>query len=137
MSRAAGPQPPRGAPVAARPQSPGGYLTLAQKLCENADAARPWNFGPAAGDAQPVQWVVERLAELWDGRLRWETDAGENPPEVQRLELDSSAAEAQLGWQAGVGIEAALGMLVRWHEALAAGADMRAFSLGQIEEHSG
>ncbi len=113
-----------------------GYLTLAQALCGGAGTARPWNFGPAPEDARPVQWVIERLAELWGGRLRWEADARANPPEAQRLELDSTAAAQALGWGAGVGLETALGMLVSWHKALDAGADMRAFSLGQIEEHS-
>jgi len=114
-----------------------GYLMLAQAVCVDAEAARAWNFGPEAADARPVRWIVERLAELWRGRLRWETDAGANPPEAERLELDSSAAAQRLDWHPAVGLESALGMLVRWHEAHAAGADMRAFSLAQIAQHSG
>ena len=114
-----------------------GYLVLAQSLCAGEAGARAWNFGPAAEDARPVSWIVERLAELWSGRLSWETDAGLNPPEAQRLELDSTDAEARLDWHPRVGLEEALGMVVRWHQAHDAGADMRAFSLAQIEEHSG
>ncbi len=113
-----------------------GYLALAKALCEEDGMARPWNFGPPAEAARPVQWIVERLAELWGGRLQWETDEGENPPEAQRLELDSSAAEAGLDWHPGVGLAEALAMLVSWHEAHAGGSDMRAFSLGQIEQFS-
>jgi CDP-glucose 4,6-dehydratase len=110
-----------------------GYLALAQALCEDAGAARAWNFGPPAEEARPVSWIVERLAELWDGRLEWESDEGPNPPEAQRLELDSAAAESRLDWHPGVGLEQALAMLVSWHEAHAGGSDMRAFSLDQIE----
>jgi CDP-glucose 4,6-dehydratase len=113
-----------------------GYLALAQALAADARAARPWNFGPSAEDVRPVRWIVERLVELWDGRLSWETDAGANPPEAQRLELDSAAAEARLDWHPTVRLDGALSMLVDWHEAHRAGADMRAFSLGQIEMHS-
>ncbi len=110
-----------------------GYLMLAQALCEDpGTAARAWNFGPDPEDARPVRWIVERLGELWGGRLRWETDAGANPPEAGRLELDSSAAAERLGWHPAMGLDEALGMLVRWCEACEQGLDMRAFSLGQI-----
>ncbi len=111
----------------------GGYLALAQALCEDSSTARGWNFGPPAEEARPVRWIVERLVELWDGRLRWASDPGENPPEAQRLELDSAAAEARLEWHPTVGLAEALEMLVQWHEAHASGSDMRAFSLAQIE----
>jgi len=113
-----------------------GYLALAQALCVGAAAARPWNFGPPAVDARPVRWIADRLAELWQGRLRWETDAGANPPEAQRLELDSADAEARLDWHPAIRLEDALRMLVDWHEAHRDGADMRAFSLAQIKSQS-
>ena len=114
-----------------------GYLALAQALCAEPSAAGPWNFGPAAEDARPVRWIVERLAELWEGRLSWEIDPAPNPPEAQRLELDSGAAEARLDWRPAVGLDGALGMVVAWHEAHRGGEDMRSVSLGQIEAHSG
>jgi CDP-glucose 4,6-dehydratase len=113
-----------------------GYLALAQALCEDPGAARAWNFGPPAEEARPVGWLVECLAELWGGRLRWEADGGENPPEAARLELDSAAAETRLDWHPAIGLESALGMLVRWHEAHSSGSDMRAFSLAQLAEHA-
>ena len=111
-----------------------GYLALAQALCERSDAARAWNFGPPAEEARPVRWIVERLADLWGGRLDWEADEAPNPPEAQRLELDSSAAEARLDWHPAVDLAQALAMLVSWFEAHAAGSNMRAFSLAQIEQ---
>jgi CDP-glucose 4,6-dehydratase len=114
-----------------------GYLALAQALCAEQAAAGPWNFGPPPEDARPVSWIVERLAALWGGRLSWETDAGANPPEAQRLELDSAAAEERLDWHPPIGLERALEMFVAWHEAHGAGTDMRAFTLGQIERHEG
>ena len=49
-----------------------GYLVLAQALCESPDYATGWNFGPPDDDARPVGWIVERLAELWPGELRWD-----------------------------------------------------------------
>ncbi len=60
----------------------GGYLLLAQALWDERRAARPWNFGPRAGDARMVGWIVERLGELWDGPLSWGLTRACNPPEA-------------------------------------------------------
>jgi CDP-glucose 4,6-dehydratase len=109
-----------------------GYLRLAQALCAGADAARAWNFGPGAGDARAVGWIVQRLGELWDGQLRWQLDEQEHPPEAGYLELDSSAAERELGWVCRWDLEQALAMVVEWHRAHLEGEDMRAKSLAQI-----
>jgi CDP-glucose 4,6-dehydratase len=124
-----------------------GYLLLAQELSRapesvgvgesaaiGGELARAWNFGPRAADARPVGWIVERLGELWKGALRWELDEGANPPEAGRLELDSSAAEADLGWRPGWSLEEGLERVVAWHEAHRRGEDMRRTSCEQIAE---
>ena len=111
-----------------------GYLLLAQALSQWPDrrAARAWNFGPSADDAQPVSWIVQRLAALWDGQLAWQPDHSANPHEASHLALDSSAAEQQLGWRPACGLDEALQLVVEWHRALHDGEDMRDVSLGQI-----
>jgi CDP-glucose 4,6-dehydratase len=115
-----------------------GYLLLAQELSRApetaARAARAWNFGPRAADARTVGWIVERLSELWNGALRWELDGGANPPEAGQLELDSSAAEAALGWRSGWSLEEGLERVVAWHEAHRRGEDLRRTSCEQIAE---
>jgi CDP-glucose 4,6-dehydratase len=110
-----------------------GYLLLAQELCRDAGAARAWNFGPAAQDERTVGWIVERLAELWDGELLWEVDEGENPPEAAHLAVDSTLAERALGWRPAWDLDEALTRLVEWHRAQLRGEQMRAVTLGQIE----
>ena len=115
----------------------GGYLLLAQALCRQAAAAGPWNFGPRPGDGRPVEEIVARLAELWDGALRWEIDKRQNPPEATRLELDSSQAESRLGWRPVFDLGQALGLFVDWQTARRAGEDMRRTSLGQIARYAG
>jgi CDP-glucose 4,6-dehydratase len=112
----------------------GGYLCLAQELAQadGAQAARAWNFGPPADDARPVSWIVERLAELWEGELSWQLDERANPPEAGHLELDSSAAERLLGWRPTWRLEHALELVVAWHRAHRRGEDMRSVSLAQI-----
>jgi CDP-glucose 4,6-dehydratase len=113
-----------------------GYLRLAQALYAGEDVARAWNFGPPAADAQTVGWIVTRLGELWQGALDSELDEGQHPPEAPYLELDSTDAEQKLGWRCRWDLDQALGLVVEWHRAHLAGADMRAVSLAQIEHFS-
>jgi CDP-glucose 4,6-dehydratase len=111
----------------------GGYLLIAQRLCQDTHAARAWNLGPAAADEQPVSSIMERLGELWDGRLEWHLDAAANPPEAGHLALDSSDAERELGWRPACGLDRALELTVVWHRAHEQGEEMRQVSLAQID----
>jgi CDP-glucose 4,6-dehydratase len=113
-----------------------GYLRLAEVLWSGAEAARAWNFGPRAEDERTVGWIVQRLAEMWDGALRWEIDEDANPPEAGHLALDSNAAEDALGWRGAVDLAGALELIVAWHREQRAGADMREVSLAQIAAQS-
>ena len=110
-----------------------GYLELAQALTASPESQGGWNFGPPAGDARPVRWIVDRLGERWDGELRWEIDPGPHPHEAHYLALDSTKAREQLGWAPGWDLTAALEATVAWYSALREGADMRATTLGQID----
>ncbi len=112
-----------------------GYLLLARALIEGRPVARAFNFGPSSQDARPVGWIVDRLAELWEGELRWRADERPNPPEAGRLELDSSAAEHDLGWSPAWGLEEALARIVEWHRRERAGGDMREQTLAQIADY--
>ncbi len=111
-----------------------GYLALAQALCDEGGAgfARPFNFGPRPEDACTVLQIVRQLDGLLDGGLGYELDAGEHPPEAMRLELDSAAAERDLGWRPSWGLEEALAEVAAWHGAYRSGEDMRSTSLEQI-----
>jgi len=111
-----------------------GYLLLAQALWSSPELAGGWNFGPADDDARPVWWIVERLRERWSGRLSWERHSGSHPHEAQYLKLDSSRARSRLGWHPLVSLETALDSIVAWYQALEAGADMRAVTVGQIAD---
>ena len=65
--------------------------------------------------------------------LSWEADPAETPPEAAHLALDSSAAERELGWRSRWSLPETLERIVDWHRAERAGADMRSFTLSQIE----
>jgi CDP-glucose 4,6-dehydratase len=111
-----------------------GYLLLAEALHASPAASGGWNFGAPHGDARPVRWIADRLTELWPGELRWEPAPGPHPRQPLVHALDSAKARAQLGWEPVWDLEAALVSLVAWYDALRAGADMRAVTLGQIEQ---
>lgn len=112
-----------------------GYLLLAEHLSRAPSAARAWNFGPPPQDARAVSWLLRRLEVLWDGAFTWQRDTARHPLEAGHLELDSSAAQRELGWRPAWGLEQALERLVEWHRAQLQGADMRAMSLAQIERY--
>jgi CDP-glucose 4,6-dehydratase len=109
-----------------------GYLVLAQALWDSPETEPAFNFGPPEEDARPVGWLVEQLAEMWPGGVRWTLDDGPHPHEARYLKLDSSLARSRLGWRPLVGLEETLRSIVEWYRALADGGDMRAVTLGQI-----
>ena len=110
-----------------------GYLVLAEQLWSRPELVGGWNFGPQDDDAEPVAWIVERMAERWAGRLVWEGAPGPHPHEAGLLKLDSSRARRLLEWRPPVALPDALDSIVDWHEAHRAGIDMRAFTLAQLE----
>jgi len=115
-----------------------GLLTLAERLAESPRAyAGPWNLGPAEGEAKPVAWVADRLAELWGEGATWTHALGDEPYEARLLALNSAKAAAALGWSTRWPLDEALAHTVAWYKAHRAGRnDMRGFSLEQIDAHA-
>ena len=128
-------------PLATRPwqhvlEPLSGYLTLAQALYLHGTAyAEAWNFGPRDEDAQPVQWIVERMAERWGNSAAWTADPASHPHEARYLKLDISKAGERLRWHPRWNLGETLDRIVRWHRAWATGADMRQRCLVEIDEY--
>jgi CDP-glucose 4,6-dehydratase len=113
-----------------------GYLTLAERLYTDGPAlAEGWNFGPHSDDAQPVEWIVQQLAERWKQGASWQVDAGEHPHEANYLKLDISKAAQRLHWHPVLRLDSALGLIVDWARARQAGADMRTVTQQQIADY--
>lgn len=109
-----------------------GYLLLAERLyTDGISFAEGWNFGPADEDAQPVRWIVERLAEIRKD-VKWQCDERPQPHEANYLKLDSSKAHNQLGWHPRWRLWDALRKTMEWHEAWRKEEDMRSVTLAQI-----
>jgi CDP-glucose 4,6-dehydratase len=111
-----------------------GYLMLAEALWESPEHASGWNFGPADEDARPVEWIVERVAQLWPQPLSVDVDSGEHPHEARYLKLDSSRAKTRLGWRPAWELGEGLEAVVDWYRQMRAGAEMRAVTLGQVHD---
>jgi len=130
------------APYAIRPcqhvlEPLAGYLRLAEHLDrEGAAYAEPWNFGPNDDDAKPVQWLVERLTSAWGQGARWQLDPNPQPHEAHHLALDCTKARTRLAWHPRWPLAEAIRRIVAWQQALDAGADMRAWSLAEIEDYA-
>lgn len=113
-----------------------GYLMLAQSLYEKGQSfAEAWNFGPKPSDAQPVRWIVDRIASTWGSPVSWEVEGGDHPHEAQILQLDWSKAARQLGWRPVLNLAEALDLTIDWYRGIARGDSARAQCLEQIASY--
>jgi CDP-glucose 4,6-dehydratase len=111
-----------------------GLLMLAERLF---DAPRrwdgAWNFGPRPADVRPVSWIADEITRLWGDSATWRTEGGDHPYEAGLLAVDSSKAQAALGWSPIWSVEKALAHTVKWYREHRSNSDMRALSLAQIK----
>ena len=93
---------------------------------------------PTDENAVTVGTVADIMTKLWGNGASWETTATPNAPyEAKLLGLDSSLAQARLGWQPNWSLERALNATVDWYQGFLARKDMRALSLAQITAMQG
>ncbi len=112
-----------------------GYMLLAERLWnEKQEFAEAWNFGPNDEDAQPVEWIVERLTESWGDGARWELDKEVNPHEAQYLKLDISKVKTVLGYEPRLNLGTTLDWVTEWYKAYHKGDDMRQVTQQQIAQ---
>jgi CDP-glucose 4,6-dehydratase len=111
-----------------------GYLTLAERLCENGPGySEGWNFGPFDSGMKPVSWVVEKLISLWGSDITWKQDEAYQPHEDRYLMLDCAKARHRLEWEPLLDITTALHWTVEWMKSCQAGADMRRVTESQTD----
>jgi len=114
-----------------------GYLLLAEKLYTHGPRySQAWNFGPDAGDAKDVEWIVKRMFASWPEAPGYAIDKGRHPHEAHFLKLDSSKARRELGWTPRWHIGTAIDKIIAWTRAYAAGENMREVCLKQIREYA-
>jgi CDP-glucose 4,6-dehydratase len=114
-----------------------GYVLLAEKLYEDGISfAEAWNFGPDDKDTRSVSWITNFLTKGWSQSAQWTVDSAPQPHEAHYLKLDSSKARQCLGWQPRWSLEEALKRILAWQQAFLAGADMKSYTLDDIEDYT-
>jgi CDP-glucose 4,6-dehydratase len=94
-----------------------GYIAVAERLWhEPAAHACAWNFGPPSASHCEVQELVKLFAQSWTLPFNWSVDKGEHPAEHHQLRLDSSLAEAKLGWQPRLDLTTAVAWTAAWYQ---------------------
>ena len=118
-----------------------GYLILAQRSVWDPDRVRGgWNFGPHLCDCVPVGQLVELFAACWGDGATW-ADRSEGPAalkEAHVLRLDTSKAQAELGWFPRWSLREALGRTADWYRHCLAGATAASLwrlSIAQIDAY--
>jgi len=119
-----------------------GYLMLGARLLgEQAPRfAEAWNFGPSADGFIDVEEIARHFQRAWGPGVAQIAFGRrpDDPHEAGMLTLDSSKAQARLGWRPRLSTEQAVTMSAEWYRAFARGnEDMRAFSEAQIARYSG
>jgi len=113
----------------------GGYLLIAARLIEGCDwAATAWNFGPADGDVQRVDWIADRMTAKW-GTPGWERGNEPGPHEANVLKLDCARARSLLGWRPALDLATTLDLIVAWHRDVAAGEAAKNITCSQLDAY--
>jgi CDP-glucose 4,6-dehydratase len=102
-----------------------GYLVLAQRLFEDGhDFSGGWNFGPSAGEARTVKWVVGAMCNALGVENKWGTDKEQYFPEKQVLCLDISKAENKLQWKPVLSVGEGVGLTADWYSTYFSGENL-------------
>lgn len=108
-----------------------GYLALVEELLRGRGEGE-WNFGPGTESFVSVGEVANKAAELWGDQAKVEIDQGEHLHEANLLALDSSKAQAELGWSNKLLYPTSLEWTVEWSKRAATGFDTREIITNQI-----
>jgi len=113
-----------------------GYILLAEQLYENGQLySDAWNFGPTELDAKSVQWIVDRMVNLWGNEASWKLDENQQAHEANFLRLDISKANKILGWTPNWNLDEALEKVVSWHRNWLKKRNIRQVCEEQIENY--
>jgi CDP-glucose 4,6-dehydratase len=92
-----------------------GYLLLGQKILQDKNVNRAWNFGPKDGSLSVLE-VLQIAQKVWP-QIKWRID---NTPThkfmVYLLKIDSIESKKQLGWETIWSMERAVTEAVRWYK---------------------
>ena len=112
----------------------GGYLSFVERLATRSEGLpRALNFGPAGSDALTVLDVAKTVLSALPGASGWTAAPSTAAPEMHHLALDATLASRSLEWRARLTAKEAMRWTAAWYCAFVEGAEMRDYSLEQIE----
>lgn len=113
-----------------------GYLTLAKALYQEGSKFNgSWNFGPDDKDVKNVEWITQKICQLWGSDASFKLDKNPQPHEANYLKLDCSKVRAELGWVPSWNIEKTLDSIVMWTKAYVANENLKLVCNKQIENY--
>lgn len=113
-----------------------GYMTLAEKLYQEGPAySGAWNFGPHDNSIKTVEWIVNKMLNLFCKSSYYSQDGNNSLHETTCLLLDSHKALRLLDYSPRFSIDKAVELTVLWTKAYLEGADMYKVTEQQIEEY--
>jgi CDP-glucose 4,6-dehydratase len=112
-----------------------GYLIVAQNLYKDPSTySEAYNFGPHPHDTKTVSDLLSEIKKRWGGDVSWIKDEGKHPPEAPTLSLDSSYAQAKLGWKPLLSLAQALDLTVSWYKTSLTGGKMTKLSVAHLQQ---
>jgi CDP-glucose 4,6-dehydratase len=112
-----------------------GYVTLLHALLAG-NGGGEWNFGPGPESFVSVRVIADRAAALWGDGATWTNESGLHPHEAGLLALDSSKAEALLGWKNKLSFAESLEWTIDWRKAVESGMPAQEITTQQIATFS-
>jgi CDP-glucose 4,6-dehydratase len=111
-----------------------GYLCLANKMYNDGQRfSEAWNFGPYENDVKSVDWIVNRITNLWGANAGYKIQETDKLHEATYLKLDISKAINRLNWKPTWNIEQSLELIVEWYKIFNNNENIRNISLKQIQ----
>ena len=108
-------------------------MKLAEKLFRGErDFAEAWNFGPLEEDAKSVEWILEKIKQIWNEDVNWEIAGGVQPHEAAILKLDSTKARNQLEWMPKLSLDEAVKLTAEWYRGFKDKKDLIELTKNQI-----
>ena len=93
-----------------------GYLLVGQNLLQGKkECSKPWNFGPSYENSISVPDAINLMKEYWN-EVSMEIDPIKHPHEAISLNLDSSQALLELGWNPIWKIRNVMSKTVEWYK---------------------
>ncbi|MDQ0393104.1 CDP-glucose 4,6-dehydratase [Labrys monachus] len=109
-----------------------GYLVYAEAMITRPGLPRALNFGPDPSRPLAVSAVADAIFEALGRKPAWVHRPVPGSIEMQALAVDSTEARNVLAWRDRLAGKPGLAWTAQWYAAEAAGADMHAFTLDQI-----